>query len=668
MANSEYNLTVVNGTALTISLSGPVGPAGAGGGSGTVDATINDGSTNAVSGNAVFDALALKAPLASPSFTGQLSVTSPSGAFNAVSGFAPTGSGINGESNSGAGVYATSTSGSGVYTYSGSGTALVAVTGTSTNHATFGDTDINQSFVAREKGAFGWVRGSFTARINPANTLTGDRTYTLPDATGNVPVYTNIPEEGQVLTATNASGATTWVTATSADTVNTLVKRDEYGIADFSSLRIANDDSGLVPISCSGGVFSFGYAVQIDPATKMLQLSGGGIFQYTFPNADGKVPVYTGAAAEGKVLTSSGTTGVATWETPAVGTAVTGTAPIVVTSGVVSLSTTLPNNYEFSSFTRPTSSGSGTPDATSLITLQDSDNRDWVYSPNQQRVKTLTLASMLSTISGTGSAIGHTAGATRLVVGTSTSPALAYAGIYQTGNNNQAMMLALPNQTITSPSTFALTDFSRSVLLSFYGAFRASATGVNVQIGLGSTSQNGGVQMIDSGMAADLIWNGTNCDVALSVGKQLGNNSITGATNATPIVITDNTHGYANGDLIRVFGVLGNTAANGYFYIANVAANTFELVGSTGNGAYTSGGTSNKSTASIGTVNDNTVFAIDIVATAGTASLYLNGELTGSLAGTPLIKGAAYANVIAYQVGNAAASQVSIDSLRVGVR
>jgi hypothetical protein len=41
-----------------------------GGGSGTVDATIIDGSTNAVAGNAVYDALQLKSNLASPSFTG----------------------------------------------------------------------------------------------------------------------------------------------------------------------------------------------------------------------------------------------------------------------------------------------------------------------------------------------------------------------------------------------------------------------------------------------------------------------------------------------------------------------------------------------------------------------------------------------------------------------
>ena len=43
------------------------GPAGT---PGTVDQTIINGSTNAVAGNAVFDALALKAPLASPTFTG----------------------------------------------------------------------------------------------------------------------------------------------------------------------------------------------------------------------------------------------------------------------------------------------------------------------------------------------------------------------------------------------------------------------------------------------------------------------------------------------------------------------------------------------------------------------------------------------------------------------
>lgn len=67
--------------------------------------------------------------------------------------------------------------------------------------------------------------------------------------------------------------------------------------------------------------------------------------------------------------------------------------------------------------------------------------------------------------------------------------------------------------------------------------------------------------------------------------------AITGATNATPIVITSNGHGLSNNDIVAVASVGGNTAANGIWSVANVAANTFELEGSTGSGAYTSGGT-----------------------------------------------------------------------------
>jgi hypothetical protein len=68
--------------------------------------------------------------------------------------------------------------------------------------------------------------------------------------------------------------------------------------------------------------------------------------------------------------------------------------------------------------------------------------------------------------------------------------------------------------------------------------------------------------------------------------------AITGASNAGPIVITtSNTAGLVDNDLVEVTGVKGNAAANGVYYIANVTATTFELVGSTGSGAYTFGGT-----------------------------------------------------------------------------
>ena len=53
--------------------------------------------------------------------------------------------------------------------------------------------------------------------------------------------------------------------------------------------------------------------------------------------------------------------------------------------------------------------------------------------------------------------------------------------------------------------------------------------------------------------------------------------AVTGATNATPIQITATSHGFSNGDRVIIGAVGGNTAANGHFIIANVAANTFDL-------------------------------------------------------------------------------------------
>lgn len=71
-----------------------------------------------------------------------------------------------------------------------------------------------------------------------------------------------------------------------------------------------------------------------------------------------------------------------------------------------------------------------------------------------------------------------------------------------------------------------------------------------------------------------------------------GDLEITGATNATPIVITTGTnHNLRTGRRVRVFGVLGNTAADGTWSITRLSDTTFELDGSAGNGAYTSGGT-----------------------------------------------------------------------------
>jgi hypothetical protein len=75
-----------------------------------------------------------------------------------------------------------------------------------------------------------------------------------------------------------------------------------------------------------------------------------------------------------------------------------------------------------------------------------------------------------------------------------------------------------------------------------------------------------------------------------------GIKAITGATVATPCVVTATSHGFTNGDVVVISGVGGTLTANGVFQIASVATNTFALtdyvtgLNIVGLGAYTSGG------------------------------------------------------------------------------
>lgn len=72
--------------------------------------------------------------------------------------------------------------------------------------------------------------------------------------------------------------------------------------------------------------------------------------------------------------------------------------------------------------------------------------------------------------------------------------------------------------------------------------------------------------------------------------EQVQPTAVTGATNATPIVITAVAHGLTTGEQVYIQGVGGNTAANGLWTVTVLTADTFSLNTSVGNGAYTSGG------------------------------------------------------------------------------
>lgn len=75
-----------------------------------------------------------------------------------------------------------------------------------------------------------------------------------------------------------------------------------------------------------------------------------------------------------------------------------------------------------------------------------------------------------------------------------------------------------------------------------------------------------------------------------SAGSATAMISVTGSTNATPIVITVAANsGLKTGDRLAIAGVTGNTNANGEWTLEAVTATTFKLLGSVGNGTH--GGT-----------------------------------------------------------------------------
>ena len=72
-------------------------------------------------------------------------------------------------------------------------------------------------------------------------------------------------------------------------------------------------------------------------------------------------------------------------------------------------------------------------------------------------------------------------------------------------------------------------------------------------------------------------------------GGRLATKAIASSTNATPIVVTINSHGYSTGDYVSVVSHTTNTNANGIWKVGTTATNTFQLLNldgsnTTGNG------------------------------------------------------------------------------------
>lgn len=165
----------------------------------------------------------------------------------------------------------------------------------------------------------------------------------------------------------------------------------------------------------------------------------------------------------------------------------------------------------------------------------------------------------------------------------------------------------------------------------------AAATDIIARIGLGPcTITNGALGVINSYSGYYFrIWrnNSTTWNGAVQCRTiQFNNSVITNATNTSPIVITVNgDHNLATGDQVEISNVGGNTAANNMWTVTVLSARSFSLNGSTGNGAFTSGGNVVKQSPAF-QFDAGKVRKLFLVSNGiGTVSVYF-----GSVSGTPL--------------------------------
>jgi hypothetical protein len=213
---------------------------------------------------------------------------------------------------------------------------------------------------------------------------------------------------GGVSSVAGRTGAVTLVSAditdaTSANNGDTLVIRDGYG--NFSASDITAESN----IFASGSVIAPNVTLQTSPYNGILQtLTLSSERTYDFPDLSGTVALTNSAQSWSSTQTFSGAMDI----TNATASTTTTTGALKVAGGIgVVGAINVGGASSFTSTTRPTSSGTGTPAATSLITRDDGDTR---YS----RVQDATVATIEQTGTNTTTYVDSTQGRLTLGVGT----------------------------------------------------------------------------------------------------------------------------------------------------------------------------------------------------------------------------------------------------------
>lgn len=170
--SEQINITITDATE-TITVNLNEAARGATGASVTVDQTIIDGSTNAVSGNAVFDGLALKAPIANPTFTGIVTAPRITGRCDGLELFCKAGISIN----AGQVVYVTGASGNNIIL------GLAQANFELTSSKTIG---ISESTLALNATGYAITEGLMTVSISAPTANEGDPIWLSPTTAGGM--------------------------------------------------------------------------------------------------------------------------------------------------------------------------------------------------------------------------------------------------------------------------------------------------------------------------------------------------------------------------------------------------------------------------------------------------------------------------------------------------
>lgn len=403
---------------------------------------------------------------------------------------------------------------------------------------------------------------------------------------------------------TGAGNSATTLNVLTVDTINTVVTgvttnllRVNYGGANQLNLTSGGALTVATSLSIAGGT----------ALTTTNQTGTGSLVLATSPTlVTPALGVATATTINGLTIsTSTGTLTIANGKTATVNNSLT-FAGVDGSTATFNASPTFSNSITFAGTNATTMTFPGSSDTVAgIAAAQTLTNKTITSSTNVLGGVTATFGS-----DGTGDVYYRNSGGilTRLAIGTTGQALVVAAGLPSwgaasagAGGSNTQVQYNSSN-VLTGSANFTWTNATN--LLTIANPALNSAPGDSLQL-----ANTTAAIVTQNQLSPSERWTGTVWDPTASSGVGASENidfrahiipasaakvAVTNATNATPIVITiASDQGWVSGQTITVGGVNGNTNANTTARIYRVTATTYQLLGTTGNGAFSASANAN---------------------------------------------------------------------------